>query len=85
MKGTAHRQDHGIAEDFYQVLVHEAHVPGPKETQVSRPILLHGHEFLQKQILLSGLPGILCVTNSENNPAPSPHPTSYNVYDLFGS
>ena len=28
----AHCQDHCIAEDFYQVLMHESHISGPKET-----------------------------------------------------
>ena len=43
----AHCQDHGVTENFYQILMHKAHISSAKEAQVSRPILLHRHEFLQ--------------------------------------
>ena len=29
-----YRQDHGIAKDLYQILVHEAHVSGSEESNV---------------------------------------------------
>ena len=46
-KAWAHRQAHGIAEHLYEVLVQQAHVPGPKEANVFGPIVLEGYQLLQ--------------------------------------
>lgn len=47
----AYCQDHCIAQDLYEVLVQEAHIPGPKEAKRLWPILLYGYELLQGRLL----------------------------------
>ena len=40
--GPSHREDHGVGEHLNQLLVHEPHVPRPKEPYFTWPVILDG-------------------------------------------
>ncbi len=49
-KILSYRDDHCIAENFNELLMHESHVPCSKKPNSPRSILLNGQKFLDKQM-----------------------------------